>query len=506
MLRFFLVFLGVFGVGFRPVFAQEAPKASVFVGPFEAKSTDLIGIAELVRGYVQAGLERDDSFDLLYAQDVPDISGTSAELYTDSCPPNQSVGCAFVVAEYAGLDFAIAGVVDKLEGESFVRVSFIDVSSGREALSIDIPLEVNNSDTLSSGVAALLRAVSRGELGRERDIRDFDVEDPDAELDQEQRVAELGTLSEQLGALAVDPEGRVLSRSKYTIEDFAEDYVQEGTKPWERLGLTPRSYLRYRNSGEDLIVWRRRSAGRRLQLLIRPTLGFVRGPTDGWYYGHYLLDGTNPVLEAPLAAYAFETLATGAGSVVGVDVGVGILPYAEVDVGFRMVRGEYSFQVNDEVTGQTFIAKTPDVSSNTSTEIFAGVRIVPTPTAAIRPILELALTRWQGSQVEDHILLGALPLPVFERPTLFGTRLALGGEMRVGERVEIYGQMPVRLLLGASSYEQDESAWMIESRDSAPAISRFSFGLEGGLQIRFGGVRVGDTFEAPRLDADEESF
>ena len=489
------------------MFAQEPPTSSVFVGPFEAKHSDLIGITELVRGYVQAGLESDESFDLLYAQDVPDIGETSAELYTDSCPPNQAVGCAFVVAEYAGLDFAIAGVVDRVAGEAFVRVSFVDVASGREALSIDIPMEANNSDSLSTGVAALLRAVAKGELGREQDIRDFEVEDPDTEIDQQQRVAELETLSEQLGALAVDPEGRVLSRDKYTMEDFAEDYVQEGTKPWERLGLTPRSYIRYRNSGEDLIVWRRRSAGRRLQVLVRPAVGFVRGPTDGWYYGHYLLDGTNPALESPLATYAFEALTTGAGTTVGADVGVGILPFAELDVGFRMVRGEYAFQVNDEVTGQTFISKSPDLSSNTSTEVFAGLRIVPTPTAAVRPILELGLTRWQGSQVEDHILLGALPLPVFNRPTLFGTRLTVGGEMRVGERLELYGQLPLRLLfIGSSLYEQDESAWMIESRDSAPSVSPFSFGLEAGLQIRFGGVRIGDAFEAPRLDADEEPF
>ena len=507
MLRLLLSLSLVCALFAQRAVAEDGIQSSVFVGPFESKSTDLIAMSELVRGYVQAGLDRDARFDLLYAEDVPDISGTSAELYTDSCPPNQAVGCAFVVAEYAGLDFAIAGVVDVLDGQSFVRVSFIDVPSGREALSIDIPLEQNSNETLSSGVAALLAAVVKGELGREEDIRDFDVEDPDSDRDREIRVAELEALSSQLGALAVDPEGRVLSRSKYTMEDFAEDYVQEGIKPWERLGLTPKSYLRYRNSGQDLLVWRTRASGRRAQVLFRPAVGFVRGPTDGWYYGHYLLDEMNPALESPLATYAFEALIGGMGTAGGFDLGFGLLPFAEVAAGWRVVSGEYAFQINDEINGQTFISKAAEVSSNRSTEVFLAFRVAPTPTAGLRPVFELGIARWQGSHVEDHILLGALPLPVFDRPTLFGPRIVIGGEIRVGERFELFGQLPLRaFVFGASDEQEEESAWMIASSESPPVVSPFAVGFEAGFQFRFGGVRVADALEAPRLDAEEDAF
>ena len=240
---------------------MDGGSATVFVSPFQPGSAEAAGLAGMMSSFLEAELSRQPSVTVIPVDSVPPVHDMVASIYLDSCPPGQQVGCAFVVGEVAAADYALTGTVQSDTQGTRVEVTIIDVLSSREAMSFVAVLGAGEDARFAEGVASVLTAVVRGETGRVEDIRDLTVaEAPDYSA----AAAQLAQLSAELGDIETQTarSGAVITPPQVTAEEISDRMDREGVKPWERLGLGPDEYLRWRNSGEDLETWRSRHAGR----------------------------------------------------------------------------------------------------------------------------------------------------------------------------------------------------------------------------------------------------
>ena len=241
----------------------DGGSATVFVSPFQPGNAEAAGLAGMMSSFLEAELSRRPDVSVIPVDTVPPVHDMVAATYLDSCPPGQQVGCAFVVGEVAAADYALTGTVQSDAQGTRVEVTIIDVLSSREAMSFVAVLGAGEDARFAEGVASVLTAVIRGDAGRVEDIRDLTVaEAPDYSA----AAAQLAQLSDaQLGDIETQTSrvGAVIVLPQVTAEEISDRMDREGVKPWERLGLGPDEYLRWRNSGEDLETWR--SSTRRTQ-------------------------------------------------------------------------------------------------------------------------------------------------------------------------------------------------------------------------------------------------
>jgi hypothetical protein len=271
----------------NPALAKDS--TDVLVSEFQARDEGSGAFAALLRSYLSEALKEYEALNILEVEDVPDFGEHSALIYLQSCPPGDYVGCALVVGQRAEADYSITGTVTETSRGNRVAVSVIDVAESRESLSFSLDVEVGDDQVFIDGVVELLLAVIEGEAGLSDDVRDMD--DPAAKRALKQQMnedlaAQLNELKDELGdATTVDSlQAREIERSRYTIDDLTEDLESEGTKPWERLGMTTSEYLRYKNSGMSLSAWKQAALGRKNQVMLRGGGGFVRGMIDREYY------------------------------------------------------------------------------------------------------------------------------------------------------------------------------------------------------------------------------
>ena len=99
--------------------------------------------------------------------------------------------------------------------------------------------------------------------------------------------------------------------------------------------------MRWKNSGLPLDTFKERNAGRQFQLLIRPGLGFGRGPVNGRYIGSYAIDASvqPKVIEE---VYAWQSQESGTGLLAEMALGFGITPQLEVGAQIGYGSGKFS--------------------------------------------------------------------------------------------------------------------------------------------------------------------
>lgn len=474
----------------------------VLVTGFQPADPDSAGLAAMLSSVLEAALVTEDEIHVLPLDDVPALVDVEARLYLECCPPGQQAGCAYVVADHAGAAYAVGGSLRVGDPDIAVHLVLVDVGEAREAVAMDLALPPGEDERLMAEVAELLGRLIRGEIGRLVDIREDGRLLEGRALDPgelEQVLAE-GLGSRRLRRLRT---GLSVAMPTFTPQDMERMKAgAEGLTEWERLGMNERAYLRWRNSGLDLTSWRRLQAGRALQVLVRPHAGFLWGPLEGSYLARIAMD---PTL---VETYAWQGTSGAVGGGYGLDLGFGLTPAVDLEGGVQVAHSRFHVLVQQEVVGEPVLPREPTTTANTALLLTAGLRVVPTPARALRPLLGAGVVFWRGTGVDDHTDLSSLQLdiPRFPAPRLLGPRALVGAELRLGPRWDMVAQVPMMLLVGTQWGLHDEDAGYLSDKDVCPVGPPFAAGLELGIQARLGGRRGGRAGPRGGQGEDEDEL
>jgi hypothetical protein len=493
--------------------ASELPEASdpvesrVFVSTFESSEKGARELGRLLPDRIGRELAGQAGLRVVGVSEAPAIGGQDASLYMEACPKGEIVGCTFVVAEKSEARYAITGRVDLMESTAFVEVILVDVTAAREIMTLGFHVEGDNTFNLTTGISRVVLALSESGEYEEEDLREG-LEETEAQrlarTEKAEAARELEEVSGELGVSGADVRrtDTVIKRPKLTEADIRRASRTDGITPWERLAMSSAEYLRYKNSGLDLLEWRRRNAGRTLQLLLRPHVDLYRGPVDQRYNGRYMVgyiadQGALGTLET----YAFQQMETGLGFAYGISVGFGFLPFLDVEAEIGRVSGTYLVNIQQDQQGKTSITPKDQLFGTTSTRFGAGVRFVPLPVSRIRPVLGVGFFAWRGTAVGDHVVLSVEELPTFPAPTAMGLRIRPGAEVGLSQRLDGIVTLPFDLFAtGLDPESRRDGEPLLENLVSPQKPTSWGAGLEVGLQFRLGGKR----FKAQREVEEDE--
>lgn len=474
----------------------DGGSATVFVSPFQPGNVEAAGLAGMMSSFLEAELSRRPAVSVIPVDAVPPVHDMVASTYLDSCPPGQQVGCAFVVGEVAAADYALTGTVQSDGQGTRVEVTIIDVLSSREAMSFVAVLGAGEDARFAEGVASVLTAVIRGEAGRVEDIRDLTIaEAPDYSA----AAAQLAQLSAELGDIEAQTArtGAVIQPPQVTAEEISERMDREGVKPWERLGLGPDEYLRWRNSGEDLETWRSRHDGRKHRLMIRGGFGFFQGPVDGVFRGVAAMENRQL---AVIEGYSWQTMAGGSGFLSEFGVGYGLTPEIEVGAVFGLASGQYQTRVEsivfDPENGRVQDSGETPILKYTNSNHYFGVysQYVFRPASSFRPLVGAGVLRWIGDTVDGK---ESVPesLGTFEAPSLWMMQFKGGMELEMSRLIDLFVHVPVTVNLGGAASDtfnkgealnpETGQAYIDTGSDQPPSPSPVGGGLIVGMQLKF---------------------
>lgn len=473
--------------------APDAAQAStpVLVAGFQAADNTSAGLAAMLSVVLESYMSDQHDLDVVLLDEVPPLHGTSIRTYLESCPHGDQVGCAFVVGQHAEVEYAITGRLRTGDAYLTVALSLVDVGESREAVGLELIIPHGQDHLLMEQVATLLGRLVRGEIGQLEDIREPQLDEEDTrvlvEEELEALVAESGG-EVQLGGLAT---GMELTLPSFTPEDVERmKQEEEGLTEWERLGMTEGAYLAYRNSGLDLQSWRALARGRQLQVLVRPRAGLVIGPVHGHYHARFIMDDVSDSGLSVVETYAYQAVSSGVGGGYGLDLAFGLTPSVEIEAGVGRVHGRYTWLVQQEVVDEYTHPSREHEQSNASLMVTAGLRLVPFPARDLRPLLGASFLYWRGQPVTSQVDLSSLDveLPTWAAPTLMGVRGVVGGELRLGEYVDLVAQLPLAIVVGTAHKVHDEHYGALQDKQEPPTFVPFASGIELGVQVRFFGA------------------
>jgi hypothetical protein len=481
--------------------ALAASPTPVFVSAFQPRNDESQQLAALIEAFVAEKLSGRHDLQVLRVEDSPSFEDYSARIYMDSCPPGDIVGCTFVVGGRASASWAVTGSVQSLLKGTRVDIDIVDITGARVAVSFRSELETGRDEAFAEGVARVLVAAIAGEVGAEEDIRRKDDEEAGGERDDDAVAAELALLQEELGAFTttIRRTNVKIGKPKLTEADIAERSVGEGSKPWERLGMLPGDYLRYRNSGMDLPTWRKRSEGRRFQLIIRASGGYLNGPVDAVYYGRYAVQGVQTV-----DAYSAQSVATGSGATGGVEVGFGVHPLVDVSVRVGGAGGNFDYLISQESTDELDDGRIPEFVRAQQSSLIVGPRatVALLPTSTIRPVFGFGATFMLGTGIADHII-PPDELARFAAQPTWHAEVFGGAEVRINDVLDFYAQVPVSFLLddGDTQVERATAVSSLEGIQPLSGPTAIGVGVSVGLQVRLFGSKPKD--QSALDDTDE---
>lgn len=477
----------------------------VLVSSLQSRNSESVGLASLVENFLAQELRDHPGIDVIRVEDTPPFEDYPARTYMDGCPPGEIAGCTQIIGERGKARLAVTGTVQQLVGGTKVTIEILDIEEARSLIRFQSELEAGNDEVFAEGVAKVLVAAISGEIGQERDIRDLGNEDTDDPVDDEAVRRQLEELAREMGGVTttISRSDREVRRPEYTLDDLAKKMEGEGTKPWERLGMKPEEYLRYKNAGLSLYEWRKKAIGRKGQLLVRPLAGFASGPYSGTFYGRWAYDTTTGALEV-VDAYSAQAVQTGSGGTLGASVGWGLSPVLDVGLVGGVTIGNFIVDLNQETVGQPAQASDPQTYAQTT--LFVGPRVQATlmPVSSIRPSVGGSLLFLRGRTVLDP---ESVPdsLTIFTPPALFAAELFVGGEARLSDRVDLFLQVPVQVRLAGAVFASDRSGIVEVLEVSPPAAAGvLGAGVVAGLQIRLFGAKPAEATRYDEMDEIEE--
>jgi len=474
-----------------------ADTAAIFVSEFQSSTKEYLGLAGLMRDFLEERVDAHPLLRTISVHEVPDFGEHSAQLYLETCPVGEQVGCAYVVAQKVDADYALVGTVHERAGERAVELSVVDVVDGREAFSLQVDLELGGDDRLAEGVVGLLVSIVEGTTGQVEDIRREEAPSSSRDaIDVDEVARQLQELAEDLGGVAAvtDRGDRQVRRPEYTLEDLNREEATDSAKQWELLGISAEEYLDWRNSGLTLHAWKVSQLGRRGQVLIRPVAGPARGAFDTAYYGIFAIEEEPP--NTVLETYAWQGFQPGTGLSGGGWIGFGLTSTLEVDVGGGVNLGAYTLYARQQDGDEPPEERTGQTVQQLNTWVGARMYSVLRFKEGIRPLLGAGLVWRQGHPYTDYWEQirssgGETPLPEFKAPTLLEAQFVPGIELALGSAVDLCISLPIGMGVGGSSFEitQGESQYILE-KDLPEELSLLSIGLEIGFVLHLFGPEI----------------
>ena len=447
----------------------------------------------MIPDFLSQQLVADASFRVLSLGEIGQIYETPAEEYANSCTPGEFVGCAFVLAEAGGADYAVTGTIEAHEYGSRIDVRIVDVSAAREAIGFVVDVATGDDAILADAISAVIAAVQRGDIGGESDARSEGVVEEPLGPDKEEADTDLTQLNEEIGGVdSLDTRGEgILAEEEYSMYDLAEDMTSEGTKPWERLEMSPREYLRYKNSGRPLYEWRELAEGRQGQILLRAGLGYGRGPGNGRYYGRVALSSqTLDVAET----YAWQSMETAGGGSVGFSASYGILPELDIGLTGGLVTGRFEVDIQRITEGDFTSAADPNDDTNQS--LFFGSEAIYAfvPTSALRPIVGASAVLWRGTGVGSHVippeeLPGGGVIESLASPMALAVNAIGGVEVTMSDTLDLWLHVPVGAIVATwnapTTYHVGEGVLEQEGMINDPTQpGSAATSIQIGIQVR----------------------
>ena len=483
--------------------AEAAPRKRVLVAGFEARNPSMAATALRMPDELEQTMMAGRDVDIVTIDALPPVSDMAASLYASTCPPAQAIGCAFVLGRAGDVDLVVSGAVEELREGIRAEVHILDIDRSEDVLAFQIDFAEEDFPLFAEGVAAVVRAVSRGEVRLGGDIRAVENPRAGAAREREQAVArrQIDTLEKEIGD--VDSVDRMktgtIVREKVSIEELADDMDKEGAKPWERLDMTMEEYLGYRNSGVNLMDWRKRMAGRQQQLVIRPYLGFANGPVDQRYYGQYLQAAD---LSGTLETYAWQATRNSSGLVYGLTLAYGLLPTLEVGLTAGGGLGTFEYEVQKQTEGQD-PTQLPSEGEGTSTlSVGPEFLVALMPTSTFRPVFGGGVTWRRGTAIGSFVQLPP-DLPAFPGGTAVVTHALVGGEARLSDALDVYVHLPVTMLIAGTTTRQRYDGNGLMLRNTSPQEpGALGAGVHVGFQVKLLGKTPKRSLDDFDVDPD----
>ena len=478
---------------------------TVLISGFEAAQPFLAAEALRVRSLVERALA-DDHLVVTMAE-IPKFQDTTAEVYLQSCPAGQYLGCVFVLGEKASTDYAIAGRISATDGGYRVVLSFIDVRESRLRMDLDVILDGNNDVAFQDGVRKALGAMLQGEVQSL-------AADPEAEAaaaaEKAKRDSKAGKFAEESvyerpADAPDDPvareEAKTVARSavpttgRLSAAEMAALDAEPGTKPWDRADLTRSQYRTYRASGLKLADFQDRLLGRKGQVLLRLSGG---GAYGAWLQlhqtGFVLTTDANPSNAKPadvVGQSSVQSQQPGASGLANFELDIGINRWLEVGVfgGLRIAPYQARFDLSYE--GDAEPASTPflvDRRTAMSTQVGARVGVIPFPAWLARPTLHVGGSAWLGNSLRARVDVPDYLLASQIRPNnnLFvhinpGFEVAPGRWILVFARADIDVPVTGRIL---QIFKENAGQVLQANRPSETTTNGPSLGASVGVAVR----------------------
>jgi hypothetical protein len=473
--------------------AQDA----VLVSRFEASDPDLQSIADRIPGQVRRRLGLQGDLEVLEPADVPYIKGKTGLEFMSSCPSEQVLGCTFDLAEVAEASWAVTGVVrtepvfDEEEEEDpgvEVELTVLDIEEQSEAWSLVLPYSPGAEGTLTDWVERAVLALAAGELPPEPEPElieeplEEEPEDPEQDLSGIER--ELGEMGHPEGVEDLG-EGRQ-EREHLTMSQLLEQHGE--AEPWADMDITPQEYLRWWNSGWGYRSWERMRRGRQGMVTLRGLAGWGAGPRGSAYNGQYAMDDVN--WRTVLEYYAWQAAIQGGGLSLGLNVGYGVTPTVDVELGLARHGGPFEASVTKEYLGEEPENVSSEEGLHGMLEVALGARVTPMPFSKLRPVLGGGALLWHGSKVDAHAELPPPPveLPILAANTLLGAYALLGGQYTLSDSASVVLQAPLQGFFGGTEATVwDEGSDYIVTKAEPPSTPAFGWAVQAGVQLHFGG-------------------
>ena len=461
----------------------------VFVAPFNAVDNESIEMADNLANVILDTFDRNPVVTGFSVDDMKPIHDTPATEYMRACLTDEFVGCAFVVGKASDMKYSVTGRVSNLERGSEVDLRIIEIATAREVFQVTMQVMPNGEDLFAETVSETISGVIDGSIGQEVDLRGEEQEEQGPD---EQAVQAMDDYTrDEGGAETVEERVEVeLDEKKLTEQDLEYMMMMEGSKEWDRLGMKPKEYMAYYNSGMSLGRWKDLNRGRKGQVLIRTDLGASRGLFSSKYYGR--LAKSNIDLSV-IDKYAWQTLENSSGLDVTGAVAYGLIPELDIGIMGGITTGALEIDIHNFVIGQFSAA--PQQKYDALNTSYVGVQAMYTPVVmpAVRPVVGGQVVHYRSQFVS--VVDGDLPYPSFPAANYTSLEVVLGGELRVNQYFDVFTHVPMGFVFNynnAPSVEQQNAGILsvdLPDDDVAKVITpepfnRFGIGLNIGLQFR----------------------
>ena len=471
-----------------------ASDVEVLIPTFQSTNAGTDAVAEDIRVAVQTAVDETSGTAVLGIASVPAVGDLAAIDYSESCPPGEYVGCAFVLGEAGRVSLAIAGVVSPGDGPNVLtEVHVVDVQQSVDLISFVGDFDpATGTESFAETVAAVVASAARGEVKAGGDIR---AAAPILDADRAEKQAaarQLDQLQKEIGGSGDVGDANVgeFVAEKYTVDDLADDMQTDGSKPWDRVGMSAQEYLRYKNSGMNLFEWRSRQLGRKGQVLLRAFGGYGQAPSGGKYYARQGLSATDlSVVET----YAFHSLVDSGGGRYGLEAAYGVLPELEVGLQIGWTTGRYTVDIRKITEGQVSNPREPDELANSAMWFGGQVLYAPFPVWPARPVIGLSFSNLRGQPITTHYQLDS-GLPEFDRPNSVRVGFIPGVEARLGDHLDFFLHAPLNFAIGGTTGDQLKTGAGVlpaaETGVTADPLKSVYAGIQAGFQVRFLGAEL----------------